>query len=48
MVTKEKRKHGRHPRVAPSEVPMVTQEEINHTPPTTPMATHNTSTKIEE
>ena len=33
--------------VAQSEVPMVTQEEINHMAPTIPMATHNMATNIE-
>ena len=31
MEQQEKRKTGRPPRVAPSKVPMVTQEDINHT-----------------
>ena len=34
--------------VAQSEVPMVTQEEINHMAPTIPMATHNMATNIED
>ena len=44
----QKRKPGRPPRVAQSEVPMVTQEEINHMAPTIPMATHNMATNIED
>ena len=45
---KEKRKPGISPRVAPSKVTMLTQEEINYMAPTIPMETHNTATKIEE
>ena len=47
-VQAQKRKPGRPPRVAPSKMPMVTQEEINHMSPTIPMATHNMAINIED
>ena len=34
--------------MASNKVPMVTQEEINHTAPTIPIATHNIATHIED
>ena len=44
--TNEK-KPGRPPRVAPSKIAMVTQEEMNHMAPTIPIETHNMATQIE-
>ena len=44
----EKRKTGRPPRVVPSKVTMVTQEEMNNMAPKIPIATHNTATQIED
>ena len=46
MVTQEKRKPGRPSWVAPSEVPMVTQEDINCRSPTILMATHKMAIQI--
>ena len=44
--TKERRKPGRPTRAAPSEVPMVAQEERNHMALTLILETHNTVTQI--
>ena len=38
----------RPPRVAPSEAPMVTQEERNHTAPKIPIETQKMATQIED
>ena len=46
--TEKKIKPGRPPRVAPREVRMVKQEEINHMAPTITIATHNMSTQIKD
>ena len=40
----EKRKPGIPPRVVPSKMPMVTQEEINHMSPKILISTHNMAT----
>ena len=40
------KKPGRPPRVAPSKIAMVTQEEMNHMAPKILIETHNMATQI--
>ena len=47
-VQTQKRNPSGPPRVAPREVPLVTQEEINHMVKTIPIATHNMATHVED
>ena len=44
----KKIKPGSPPRADPIEVPLVTQEEINHMAPTIPITTHKIVTQVED